>query len=180
MFKQIKFLIAIGLWFMIVSCGNDDNNREEDLPQNIYEGCCSTEPVFGPNIDNLDQTAGEIEVYTIVTQNGDGINDLFSIRNIELYPNHSVTIYNAENEQIFQSTNYVNGTDFFPGYPQDEDNGANGIPNGTYRYKLVIENEETYRKSGSFCVYTWIDEAPNFEGCNLGTEFDPIIAFPPN
>ena len=122
----------------------------------------------------------EIEVFTIVTQNGDAYNDMFSIRNIDLYPNHTVTIYNSDNEEIFQNTDYTDILNLFPGYPQDENNGAAGVSNGTYKYKIVIENEETFRKSGSFCVYTWADPEPNFDGCNLRSQFDPIIAFPPN
>jgi hypothetical protein len=178
MVKQIKYLVLFISIFTIFSCGDDDNNTQET--QNIYEGCCSTDPVFGLNVDNLDQSAGTIEVFTIVTQNGDGYNDLFSIRNIELYPNHTVTIYNSDNVQIFETTNYTDVSNLFPGYPQDENDGAAGVSNGTYKYKIVIENEETFRKSGSFCVYTFPDPEPNFEGCNLGSQFDPIIANPPN
>lgn len=176
--NYIKHLAVIALVTLSFSCGDDDSNNQE--AQNIYEGCCSTEPVFGVNIDNLDQSTGEIEVFTIVTQNGDAFNDSFSIRNIELYPNHTVTIYNSEDEQIFQTTDYTDSSNLFPGYPQDENDGAVGISNGTYKYKIVIENEETFRKSGSFCVYTSADLEPNFEGCNLGSQFDPIIANPPN
>ncbi|MCK8480113.1 gliding motility-associated C-terminal domain-containing protein [Psychroserpens algicola] len=172
------FLSFICVSIMILSCNKDDDKTQEI--QDIYEGCCSIEPVFGANIDNLDQSAGDIEVYTIVTQNGDGFNDMFAIKNINLYPNHTVTIYNSDNEQIYESTNYAEDLNRFPGYPQDENNGAVSIPNGTYKYKIVIENEETFRKSGSFCVYTWADPEPSFVGCNLGSEFDPIIAFPPN
>ncbi|TXE15609.1 hypothetical protein ES692_16045 [Psychroserpens burtonensis] len=178
MIKQIKFSVILISIFTIFSCGDDDSNNQET--QNIYEGCCSTEPVFGANVDNLDQSAGEIEVFTIVTQNEDGINDMFSIRNIELYSNHIVTIYNSVDEQIYESTNYTDFEAMFPGYPQGENGSASIISNGTYRYKIVIENEETFRKSGSFCVYTFPDPQPNFEGCNLGSQFDPVIANPPN
>ncbi|MFT4780685.1 MAG: hypothetical protein ACJAZK_002133 [Psychroserpens sp.] len=178
MIKQIRLLVMLISVFTFISCGDDDNNTEQI--QNIYEGCCSADPVFGENIDNLDQSAGEIEVYTIVTQNGDAYNDMFNIRNIDLYPNHNVTIYNFDNQQIFQTTDYTDISNLFPGYPQGENGSDSSFPNGTYRYKIVIENEETFRKSGSFCVYTFPDPEPNFEGCNLGTQFDPIIAFPPN
>ncbi len=144
MITQIKFLIVLVSVFTLMSCEDDDSNNVEE--QNIYEGCCSADPVFGVNIDNLDQSAGEIEVFTIVTQNGDGINDMFDVRNIDLYPNHTVTIYNSDNEQVFQTTNNTDVSNLFSGYPQDENDRATGISNGTYRYKIVIENEETFRK----------------------------------
>jgi hypothetical protein len=178
MIKQVNFLMVLILVFSLMSCGEDDNNVQET--QNIYEGCCSTDPVFGVNINNLDQSSGEIEVFTIVTQNEDGINDLFSIRNIDLYPNHIVAIYNSDNQQIFQTTDYTDISNLFPGYPQGENGSDSSFLNGTYRYKIVIEIEEVFRLSGSFCVYTFPDLEPNFEGCNLESQFDPIIAFPPN
>ena len=45
------------------SCNNDDN--EPQIVQDVYEGCCSPEPVFGPNINNLDQTLGEIKIINL-------------------------------------------------------------------------------------------------------------------
>ncbi|WP_353778086.1 gliding motility-associated C-terminal domain-containing protein [Winogradskyella sp. 3972H.M.0a.05] len=170
-----KSILSLLVFTMILSCNNNDDNQNE---QNEYFGCCSTDPVFGANVDNLDQSAGEIEVFTIVTPNNDAVNDGFGIRNIELYPNHTVTIYNSDNEQIFESTNYAFPNNF-PDHTQNNSNGNASFPNGTYRYKIVIENEETFRLSGSFCMFTFPDPEPDFTGCNLGG-FDPVISNVPN
>jgi len=179
MFNKIKYLVILCFAFSFIACNDDDNNNEEEVAQNVYEGCCSTDPVFGENVDNLDQSVGAIEVITIVTPNGDGFHDMLKIRNIELYPNHTVTIYNSENLQIFESTNYTTIETVFPGYPQDEYEGAVNAPNGTYRYRIVVDDEQTFRLSGSFCMYTFPDSEPDFEGCNFDF-FDPIIFNPPN
>ncbi|MFD2915881.1 T9SS type B sorting domain-containing protein [Psychroserpens luteus] len=161
--------------FTILSCGEDDNNNVEE--QDVFEGCCSPDPVFGPNVDNLDQSAGAIVVDNIFTPNGDGYNDLFGIENIELYENHTVTIYDIEDNVVFESNNYGNENNYFPTGQQGE-NGVTETPDGTYKYKVVIENEETFRESGTFCLFTqFMDVEQNFSECNpLDQGFDPIIS----
>lgn len=177
--NYISTLVILILTISITSCGDDDNNQEED----VFAGCCSEEPAFGPNVDNLDQSVGgEISVSDIVTPNGDAVNDLFGVMNIENYPNHTVTIYNSEDEVVFESTGYGPGSsDWFPniqamGYFEALD----GIPDGTYKYKIVIENEETFFKSGTFCLFTNDPSIPveeqNFSECLEAGDFDPILS----
>ncbi|MGB3605779.1 MAG: gliding motility-associated C-terminal domain-containing protein [Psychroserpens sp.] len=173
--KTVKVLLAmLPLFLLMMSCDNDDSENQEEL--DAFEGCCSPDPVFGPNVDNLDQSAGEITVANIFTPNGDGFFDIIQIENIELYDNHTVTIYDIDDNIIFESSNYGNGNDFFPSGQQGE-NGVTGTPDGTYKYKIVIENEETFRESGTFCLFTlFMDVDQNFSECNpLDNGFDPII-----
>ncbi|WP_040278844.1 T9SS type B sorting domain-containing protein [Psychroserpens damuponensis] len=175
MIKQIKFLIILSSIFTLFACGNDDNNTQET--QDVFEGCCSPDPVFGPNVDNLDQSAGEIKVDNIFTPNGDAFNDVLEIENIDLYDNHSVTIYDINDNIIFESNNYGNENDLFP-IGQQGENGVVGTPDGTYKYKVVIENEGTFRESGTFCLFTqFMNVEQNFSECNpLEEGFDPIIS----
>jgi gliding motility-associated-like protein len=156
------------------SCGDDDNNQEED----VFAGCCSGLTAFGDDVDNLDQSQGEIIVDNLFTPNNDGFNDRLAIENIELYDNHTVTIYNINDDVIFESNNY--GSDFdelFPNVPYDEF-GVDGIPDGTYKYKVVVESENVFSKSGFFCLFTnnpVIEQ--NFSECDplQPDEFDPLI-----
>ena len=62
----------------------------------------------------------------IVTPNGDGVNDNFIIRNIDMYPNNVVKIYDRAGRLLFSKTNYSNEfTGTFQGSPLAE---------GTYYY----------------------------------------------
>lgn len=175
--NYITFLAIVLIMMPLVSCGDDDNNQEEDA----FAGCCSEDPVFGPNVDNLDQSiGGEISVSDIVTPNGDGIFDLFGIINIQNYDNHIVTIYNSDDEVVLESTDY--GTDISEFFPWQQASGSfealEDIPDGTYKYKIVIENEETFLKSGNFCLFTNdpVVEQQNFSECLDAGEFDPTLS----
>ncbi|NRR90416.1 gliding motility-associated C-terminal domain-containing protein [Winogradskyella undariae] len=177
--KTFTLYIPILLLALILTSCEEDNEKPQDV--DVFLGCCSEDPVYGDNVDNLDQSInGEISVSDILTPNGDGMNDLFGITNIENYSNHSITIYNSEDELVFESNNYVSGFnsegDFFPNGEQTQ-SGITTYTDGTYKYKLVIEDEQTFYKSGTFCLFTNNPpvEQQNFSEClDLG-EFDQIL-----
>jgi len=172
---KIKYLTILVFAFTFMSCNDDDDNSNEMEGQDVFNGCCSPDPVFGFNVDNLDQSAGEIKVVNLFTPNGDGIFDLFEIENIELYDNHTVTIYNNDDEMIYETSDYGVAPNYFPSQQQNE-NSPNA--DGTYKYKIVVENEQTFLKSGTFCLFTnnpVIEQ--NFSECDpLANGFDPIIS----
>ena len=162
--------------FSFMSCEDDNNENEED----VFAGCCSGLPAYGEDVDNLDQSQGIIVADNIFTPNSDGINDFFPIENISLYNNHVVTIYNSNDEVIFESNNYGSSFDeFFPPHAIQGEFGVEGIPDGTYKYKIVVENEQTFKKSGFFCLFTNNPELEqqNFAECDPlePGEFDPIL-----
>ena len=176
MIKTIKICISI-LFFstLLVSCNNNDDSSNPG-EQDVFLGCCSPDPVFGENVDNLDQSAGAIIVDNLFTPNGDGINDIFSVQNIELYNNHTVTIYDNNENIIFESTDYGAFPEYFP---SEQQNGNLPYADGTYKYKIVVENEQTFLKSGTFCLFTNnpVLEVQNFSDCEpLADGFDPIIS----
>ena len=174
---HISFLAILLILMPLVSCGEDDNNQEYI---DGFAGCCSDEPVYGDNVDNLDQSQGEIVVSDIITPNNDGTNDYFWVANIENHPNHTVTIYNSEDEIIFESNNYLGSfgsTDnLFPNGEQTQ-SGITTYADGTYKYKIVIENEQMFYKSGNFCLFTNDPpvEQQNFSECLDEGEFDQIL-----
>ncbi len=171
--NYISLLMLLTAMFSFMSCEDDNNQEEED----VFAGCCSEEPVFGPNVDNLDQSQGEIIVYNLFTPNNDAYNDRFGIENIQLYENHIVSIYNIDDELIFESTDYGSSSDeSFPIEPQGEF-GVEGVPDGTYKYKIIVENEQVYMKSGTFCLFgnfSALDEQ-NFSDCTPSSQFDPTL-----
>lgn len=74
-----------------------------------------------------------LEVPTAFTPTGDGYNDTWQLKNIELYPNCLVNVYNKWGKIVFQSTGYpINWDGTFDGRP---------LPMATYYY--IIKLNET-------------------------------------
>jgi len=46
------------------------------------------------------------DVPNVITPNGDGLNDLFVIRNVEDFPNASLAIFNRWGQEVFSSKSY--------------------------------------------------------------------------
>jgi gliding motility-associated-like protein len=78
----------------------------------------------------------EIQVTTIFSPNGDGVNDYWKILNIGAYGTCKVTIYNRWGDDVFTSSNYQN----------DWDGTKKGkkLPEGTYYYVIETENDGTF------------------------------------
>ena len=85
------------------------------------------------------QTSPDIKIMqNVMTPNGDGINDLFEIKNIEKYPDNYLVISDRGGKIIYRSKGYRNNFD------------AKNIPQGTYLYKLEYNDlgkKETKRGS---------------------------------
>jgi gliding motility-associated-like protein len=77
----------------------------------------------------------ELEVYNALSPNGDGYNDVFTIRNIELYPENELTIFNRWGKEIYKTEAYGQYDRYFKGY------GPSGktVPVGTYFYILKVK-----------------------------------------
>lgn len=72
--------------------------------------------------------SSELIFYNTFTPNGDGINDVFYIANLEQYPDNTITIFNRYGQKIYFKRSYKN----------DWDGTINGeqVPTGTYFYVL--------------------------------------------
>jgi gliding motility-associated-like protein len=81
------------------------------------------------------QVNTEIIVYNGMSPNGDGKNDFFLLKNIEiLEPGNTVSIYNRWGDKIFETENYDNLKRKFEGLTND----GSTIPAGVYFYKIVL------------------------------------------
>ncbi|QOI97356.1 MAG: gliding motility-associated C-terminal domain-containing protein [Flammeovirgaceae bacterium] len=81
------------------------------------------------------EVAGDIIPYNAVSPNGDGKNEFFYIRYIELFPDtqqNRVFIYNRWGDEVFSITNYDNDTRVFKGIS----NSGKELTTGTYFYKI--------------------------------------------
>ncbi|MBE0390434.1 gliding motility-associated C-terminal domain-containing protein [Flavobacterium sp. PL002] len=84
---------------------------------------------------------GSIIVHNAFTPNGDGINELFTIDNIDdilCYPENQVEIYNRWGILVFETTNYNNKTNAFDGISRGRTTikQSSRLPSGTYFYIL--------------------------------------------
>ncbi|PBJ09049.1 gliding motility-associated C-terminal domain-containing protein [Flavobacterium sp. ACN6] len=82
---------------------------------------------------------GNVLARNAFSPNGDGINDIFKIDNIDdliCYPENKVEIYNRWGILVFETTNYNNTTNMFDGTSRGRTtvNQSDGLPTGTYFY----------------------------------------------
>ena len=65
--------------------------------------------------------------------NGDGTNDIYTIENIEFYPENTFTVFNRWGNKVFESTPYTNTWD---GTSQFGTAYGEQLPESTYYYVL--------------------------------------------
>ena len=77
---------------------------------------------------------------SLLTPNGDGINDFLEISELEQSPNNLVRVYDRNGLLVFKRTNYVNE---FEGYATEGDvviNRSKGLPSGVYFYLVNMHD----------------------------------------
>ncbi|MEN9910166.1 MAG: hypothetical protein RLZZ540_3325, partial [Bacteroidota bacterium] len=103
---------------------------------------------------------GTIFVHNAFTPNGDGVNEVFKIDNIEdtlCYPENSVEIYNRWGILVFETKGYDNVNKAFKGYSEGRVtvDKSSGLPTGTYFYILSytsvgLQNEIIAKKEQGY------------------------------
>jgi gliding motility-associated-like protein len=104
-----------------------DNTTYKVTGMNIY-GCADEDSIVVTVLFDYD-----VVISNLMTPNGDGYNDNWTISNIEYHPNTEVVIVNREGQQVFKSESYNN----------DWDGTRSGkiLPDGTYYYIIKFEND---------------------------------------
>ena len=104
-----------------------------------------------PNGNNIANEDGENlptpvtfnEVLVIVPQgfspNGDGVNDVLIIENMELYPENKITIFNRWGNIVFEKENYNNDWDGISNNSLTV--GSASLPVGTYFYIVEVKGK---------------------------------------
>jgi gliding motility-associated-like protein len=87
--------------------------------------------------DSCDGTTDPIEasVPEAFTPNGNNINDLFVVGNIEFFNERSIEVFNRYGNQVYSNKEYNNDWD-----GSRSDNGQ-ALPDGTYYYVLTLDGE---------------------------------------
>lgn len=99
----------------------------------VYDsnGCYDTASV---KIDVLLKTS--IQIVSVFTPNGDGINDYWKILNIGTFGKCEVKIFNRWGDEIYTSSDYKNDW--------DGKRGGKSLPEGTYYYIINTSNAGTF------------------------------------
>ncbi|MGB3142555.1 MAG: gliding motility-associated C-terminal domain-containing protein [Maribacter sp.] len=139
---------------------DDDDGIEtidEDLNQNgIYTDDDSDEDGIPNYLDSdLGQTEEEIEVFNVITPNGDGIHDVLQISGLENFPNNTLKIFNRWGVSVYTTRVYNTEGNVFDGTSEgrvtvDQDRK---LPVGTYFYILDYEEPNGEMKSLSGYIY---------------------------
>ncbi|MES2763684.1 MAG: gliding motility-associated C-terminal domain-containing protein [Bacteroidota bacterium] len=79
----------------------------------------------------------QISIYNGLSPNGDGINDFFTIQNIEEFPGNRVEIYNRWGQMLAEFKPYDNSENSWKGTMKDSGQPA---PSGTYFYVIDLGN----------------------------------------
>jgi gliding motility-associated-like protein len=80
----------------------------------------------------------ELEIPNVITPNGDGFNDYFTIPNIHYYPDNELFIYSRWGNEVRHYNSYKGEWD-------GRDQGGNPVSEGTYYYILVLRNIKQYQ-----------------------------------
>ena len=76
-----------------------------------------------------------MEIFTGFSPNNDGVNDFFTIQNIENFPQNSLEVFNRWGNRVYRQENYQNDWD------GTFDNLI--LPDGVYFYLLTITSGDT-------------------------------------
>jgi gliding motility-associated-like protein len=95
------------------------------------EGCPIAEETV--STDECDDIV--IDISNGVSPNSDGMNDFFTITNLDAYPGHSLSIYNRWGDIVFETAPYEND---WSGKNNKGGLGGDELPAGTYFYILEL------------------------------------------
>jgi gliding motility-associated-like protein/uncharacterized repeat protein (TIGR01451 family) len=133
-----------------------DNSLVEDISDNGDDTDNNT--VDDPTRTFITFTPEYLEIFNLVTPNGDGLNDFFEIRGVENFPNTFVRIYNRWGVLVFETENYENNVDsdrVFKGFSRGRITIQRNIrlPIGTYYYIINFRGENPGKSSYSGYLY---------------------------
>ncbi|MEI7724473.1 MAG: gliding motility-associated C-terminal domain-containing protein [Bacteroidota bacterium] len=102
---------------------------------------CSTSDSIKISVGQGEDPEHCINIYNVITPNGDGMNDTWIIDCIDLFPENSVEIFNRWGDRVTSYNGYNNTTRVWNGKNQD----GNLLPDGTYFYIVKINNGQTFK-----------------------------------
>ena len=143
--------------FLNADCDNDGLTNGEEYgptPTNPLDSDGDGTPDFlEPN--NHQPSEDDLEIYNLVTPNGDNDNDVFTIRNIELFPDNTIEIYNRWGVLVYETRGYGQNGNYFRGISEGRVtiSQSSELPVGTYFYVLKYRNNSGVSRERSGYLY---------------------------
>lgn len=135
--------------------GDNIPTREEDLngDGNFANDDSNNNGI--PEYLELNIPDTEIEVFNVITPNGDGAHDFLTITGLEPYPNNTLKIYNRWGVLVYSTNSYNTQGNIFDGTSEGRVTVAadNKLPVGTYFYILDYEDGSNTTKSLTGYLY---------------------------
>jgi len=99
----------------------------------------------------------DIEIFNVLTPNGDGIHDVLKINGLDPYPNNTIRIYNRWGVLVYVTKSYNTVGNVFDGTSEGRVtvDQENKLPVGTYFY--VLEFEDNTGKMNTLSGYIYIN-----------------------
>ena len=135
---EIHLTVTGGVIVSDYMCRWSDNSSTKDLT-NILRGYYSVTVTDGNDCSVKDSVKMEplnkscLLIPNAISPNGDNINDIWNIGNIDLYPQIEIRVYNRWGELLWRSDK---------GYPRPWDGRSNGVllPIDSYHYVIDLHN----------------------------------------
>lgn len=129
------------IWSPATLCPNNDCDSLKNLKAGTYNVMVKITYTVNGILVKMDSLAldpivltdlngdCEIKVFSGVTLNNDGVNDMLQIENIEEYPNNKVMVFNRWGQEVYSVSGYDNKE---KGWPKKGE--ANNLSSNTYFY----------------------------------------------
>lgn len=96
----------------------------------------TTSCVFDVVVNAFNEENINITIGKVITPNGDGVNDRWTITNIEAFKDNDVEVVDRWGSVVYKATGYDNASVSWGG----ANRGGQLVPTGTYFYTIVIDN----------------------------------------
>jgi gliding motility-associated-like protein len=148
---------TLSVSFLAGDCDDDGLTNQEEIGSNVNNPNDSNANGIPDylELNNNIPSEDELEIFNAVTPNGNGDNDVFVIRNIQNYPNNSITIFNRWGVVVYETEGYGQNGKFFKGISEGRStiNKNEELPIGNYFYILRYVNDNGVSKERSGYLY---------------------------
>lgn len=148
--------VALAPAFLAGDCDGDGLTNGEEIgpnPLSPFDFDADGTPDY-LEFNNADTSSeDELEIFNAVTPNGNGDNDIFVIRNIELYPDNTLTVFNRWGVKVYEVERYGLNGQVFKGTKAVGGSSGEDLPIGTYFYTLRYVNAQGVTKYRSGYLY---------------------------
>ncbi|MBQ4914419.1 gliding motility-associated C-terminal domain-containing protein [Maribacter sp. MMG018] len=142
---------------------DDDDDGIETIDEDLnLDGDYANDDSDNDGIPNyldsdLERQEEAVEVFNVITPNGDGVHDVLRIDGLENYPNNTIRIYNRWGVMVFMTKAYGTQGNLFDGTSQARATieKENKLPVGTYFY--ILDYEEPNGKMKQLSGYLYIN-----------------------